>query len=71
MPKKPPIEGIADYEGTSVFYSVREMEKFRDKKIVIVGGGDGALDWTMALEPLAKSVTLVHRRISSARMPIR
>ena len=62
MPKKPPIEGIADYEGTSVFYSVRDMKRFTGQDLVIVGGGDSALDWTMALEPLAKSVTLVHRR---------
>lgn len=62
MPKKPPIPGIEDYEGTSVFYAVRQMEKFRDKKLVIVGGGDSALDWTLNLHPIAKHVTLVHRR---------
>lgn len=62
VPKKPPIPEIDAYEGTSVFYAVRQIEAFRDKRIVIVGGGDSALDWTMALEPLAKRVTLVHRR---------
>ena len=62
VPKKPPIPGIEEYEGISVFYSVREMEKFRDKKLLIVGGGDSALDWTMSLEPLASALTLVHRR---------
>ncbi|MCB1652122.1 MAG: NAD(P)/FAD-dependent oxidoreductase [Alphaproteobacteria bacterium] len=62
MPKKPPIPGIEDYEGTSVFYAVRQMERFKDKKLVIVGGGDSALDWTLNLQPLAESVTLVHRR---------
>lgn len=62
MPKKPPIPGIEDFEGTSVFYAVRKMEQFKDKNLVIVGGGDSALDWTMALQPLAKSVTLIHRR---------
>lgn len=62
VPKKPPIPGIEDYEGTSVFYAVRQMEQFRGKDIVIVGGGDSALDWTLSLEPLAKSLTLVHRR---------
>lgn len=62
MPKKPPIPDIDAYEGTSVFYAVREMEKFRDKRLVIVGGGDSALDWTLNLQPLAKDVTLVHRR---------
>ena len=62
MPKKPPIPGIEEYEGTSVFYSVREIKKFADKRLVIVGGGDSALDWTLNLEPLAKSLALVHRR---------
>ena len=62
VPKKPPIAGIEAYEGTSVFYAVRKMEQFRDKTLVIVGGGDSALDWTLNLQPLAKHVTLVHRR---------
>jgi thioredoxin reductase (NADPH) len=62
VPKKPPIPGIDAYEGISVFYAVRQKEKFRGKDLVIVGGGDSALDWTIALQPLAKSVTLVHRR---------
>ncbi len=62
QPKKPPIPGIDDYEGTSVFYSVRKMDVFRDKDILIVGGGDSALDWTLNLQPLAKSMTLLHRR---------
>ena len=62
QPKKPPIAGIDDYEGRSVFYSVRKMESMRDKRIVIVGGGDSALDWTLNLQPLAERLTLVHRR---------
>jgi Thioredoxin reductase len=62
MPKKPPIAGIDDYEGTSVFYAVRKMEQFAGKKLVIVGGGDSALDWTVNLQPLASHVTLIHRR---------
>lgn len=61
-PKKPPIPGIDAYEGKSVFYAVRQMEKFRDKNIVIAGGGDSALDWTLNLQPIAKSLTLLHRR---------
>ena len=61
-PKKPPIAGIDAYENTSVFYAVRKMEQFRDKRLVIVGGGDSALDWTLNLQPLAKHLTLVHRR---------
>ncbi len=62
MPKKPSLSNIEAYEGQSVFYAVRKMEQFRDKNIVIVGGGDSALDWTINLQPLAKHVTLVHRR---------
>ena len=62
QPKKPPIDGIEDYEQKSVFYAVRKMEDFRDKNIVIVGGGDSALDWTLNLEPVAKKLTLIHRR---------
>lgn len=61
-PKKPPIPGIEDYEGISVFYAVRKMEAFRDKAILIAGGGDSALDWALNLQPLAKSLSLVHRR---------
>ena len=62
QPKRPPMPGIETYEGTSVFYAVRKMEQFRDKKLLIVGGGDSALDWTLNLVPVAKHVTLMHRR---------
>ena len=60
--KRPPVPGIEAYEGTSVFYAVRKMEAFRGHDLTIVGGGDSALDWTLNLQPVAKSVTLVHRR---------
>ena len=62
QPKRPPVPGIEAYEGNSVFYAVRKMEQFRDKDVLIVGGGDSALDWTLNLQPIAKRVTLVHRR---------
>jgi len=62
QPKKPPMPSIEDYEGTSVFYSVKRMEDFRDRDILIVGGGDSALDWVINLQPIARSMTLLHRR---------
>src|SRR6202000_432255 len=62
QPKRPPVPGIEAYEGTSVFYAVRKMEAFRDKRVLIVGGGDSALDWTLNLAPLASHLTLLHRR---------
>jgi thioredoxin reductase (NADPH) len=62
QPKRPPIAGIEAYEGTSVAYSVRRMEAYAGHDLVIVGGGDSALDWTINLQPLVKSLTLVHRR---------
>ncbi|MDQ3559470.1 MAG: NAD(P)/FAD-dependent oxidoreductase [Pseudomonadota bacterium] len=62
QPKRPPIPGIEAYEGKSVFYSVRRMEDFRGHDLLVVGGGDSALDWTLNLQPLARKLTLVHRR---------
>jgi thioredoxin reductase (NADPH) len=62
QPKRPPIPGIEPYEGKSVFYAVRQMEAFRGKRVLIVGGGDSALDWTLNLAPVASHLTLLHRR---------
>ncbi len=61
-PKRPPLQGIEAYEGTSVFYSVRRMDDFRGKDVLVVGGGDFALDWTLNLQPISRSLTLLHRR---------
>ena len=62
VPKRPPIAGIDAYEGKSVHYAVRKMDAFKDKHVLIAGGGDSALDWTLNLAPIAKSLTLVHHR---------
>jgi thioredoxin reductase (NADPH) len=61
-PRKPPIPGIADYEDKGVEYMIKEPELYRNKDVVIAGGGDSALDWSIFLTDVAKSVTLVHRR---------
>lgn len=62
VPRRPPIKGIEAYEGTSVFYAVRNRETFRGKRLVVAGGGDSALDWTLNLLEIADRVTLLHRR---------
>ncbi|MEO1515403.1 MAG: NAD(P)/FAD-dependent oxidoreductase [Bacteroidota bacterium] len=61
-PRKPPISNIAEFENKGVQYIVREPEKFRGKKVVIAGGGDSALDWTIFLADVASELYLVHRR---------
>ncbi|KGO87322.1 ferredoxin-NADP reductase [Flavobacterium rivuli WB 3.3-2 = DSM 21788] len=61
-PRKPIIESIEFYEDKGVEYFVKDPELFRDKKIVIAGGGDSALDWSVFLADVASEVTLVHRR---------
>ena len=61
-PRKPPIEGLDQYEEKGVDYMVKDPEKFRDKKLLIAGGGDSALDWTIELSDIAEEVTLIHRR---------
>lgn len=61
-PRKPLIEGIDAYEENGVEYFVKDPEQFRNKRIVIAGGGDSALDWSVFLADVASEVTLVHRR---------
>lgn len=63
-PRKPDLEKLEYFEGNGVVYMVKDPEKFRNKKIVIAGGGDSALDWTIFLTDIAKQVTLVHRNES-------
>jgi thioredoxin reductase (NADPH) len=62
VPKRPPIPGIEEYEGKSVFYAVRKIEQLRGRDVLIAGGGDSALDWTLNLAPVANRLTLVHHR---------
>jgi len=63
-PRKPPINNLPDFENKGIDYIVRDPEKYKGKSVVISGGGDSALDWTIyfAQENIAKEVTLVHRR---------
>ena len=61
-PRKPNISNIYDYEEKGVLYMIKNPDDFRDKNVLIAGGGDSALDWTIHLSEIAKKVTLVHRR---------
>ncbi len=61
-PRKPPIPNIADYEDKGVAYFIKDPEVYRDKRVVIAGGGDSALDWAIYLADVAAEVALVHRR---------
>ena len=61
-PRKPPLEKLSFFEGKGIDYIIREPEKYRDKKVVIAGGGDSALDWAIYLSEIARSLTLIHRR---------
>lgn len=61
-PRKPELENLEKFEENGVEYFIRDPELFRDKKVVIAGGGDSALDWSIFLTDVASEVTLVHRR---------
>ncbi len=63
-PRKPPLSNLSQFEDKGVDYIVRDPEKYRDKRIVIAGGGDSALDWTIFLSEVASEVSLIHRRSS-------
>lgn len=60
-PRKPALEKLEYFEGKGVSYMVKNPETFRNKKVVLAGGGDSALDWTIYLANIAERVTLVHR----------
>jgi thioredoxin reductase len=61
-PRRLPNPEASKFEGKNLHYFVTDMEQFRDKDVVIAGGGDSAVDWALMLEPIAKSVTVIHRR---------
>ena len=62
VPRRLPLPGAEAFEGSSLFYAVRKMDRFRGRHILVAGGGDSALDWVLNLEPIAASMALVHRR---------
>ncbi len=61
-PNRPPLAGIEEFEGKSIFYAVRHKAEFLDKNVVIAGGGDSAVDWALSLAEIAKKLYVVHRR---------
>ncbi|MCR8847620.1 NAD(P)/FAD-dependent oxidoreductase [Rossellomorea sp. SC111] len=62
QPRRLELEHASGFEGKNLHYFVDNLEHFRDKKVVICGGGDSAVDWALMLEPIAEKVYLVHRR---------
>lgn len=68
-PRKPELENLEHFEGKGVVYMVKDPETFRNRKLVIAGGGDSALDWTIYLSDVAGRVTLVHRNESFRGAP--
>ncbi|WP_062354657.1 NAD(P)/FAD-dependent oxidoreductase [Bacillus kwashiorkori] len=62
QPRRLELEEARQYEGKNLHYFVEDMEYFRDKNVVLFGGGDSAVDWSLMLEPIANQVTIVHRR---------
>lgn len=61
-PMKLPNDTVDEFEDKGVVYFVRNIEEYADKRVLIVGGGDSAVDWALAAEPIAQRVTLIHRR---------
>ncbi|WP_026569589.1 MULTISPECIES: NAD(P)/FAD-dependent oxidoreductase [Sediminibacillus] len=62
QPRRLTIEGIEAFEGINLNYYVEDMNKYAGERVLLCGGGDSAVDWALMLEPIAKEVTLVHRR---------
>jgi len=68
-PRKPAVIGLEEFEGKGVSYMVKNPEVYRDQRVVLAGGGDSALDWTIFLADIAKEVTLIHRSDSFRGAP--
>jgi thioredoxin reductase (NADPH) len=68
-PNRPPLANIEEFEGTSVFYAIRSSTDFKERRVVIAGGGDAAVDWAIALADVAQKVYVVHRRDKFRAMP--
>ncbi len=62
QPRRLELESAAQYERKNLHYFIDDLNKFADQKVVVFGGGDSAVDWALMLEPIAKEVTIVHRR---------
>lgn len=62
QPRKIGLPNEGDFEGTTLHYSIKDLQMFKDQKVLVCGGGDSAVDWALMLEDIATSVTLVHRR---------
>ncbi len=60
-PRKLRLAGVEPFEDKQIFYTVKNMDLFRDKRVLVIGGGDSALDWALALDEVAEMVTLIHR----------
>jgi thioredoxin reductase (NADPH) len=69
QPRRLRVRGAEEWENRTIHYRVREPEKLKGKNIVILGGGDSALDWTLELHGVAKKITLVHRRDEYRALP--
>ncbi len=61
-PRKPPIDHIEKYEDRGIDYIIKDPQKYKDKRVVIAGGGDSAIDWTLVLSEICSEVCLIHRR---------
>ncbi|MDV2684121.1 NAD(P)/FAD-dependent oxidoreductase [Alkalihalophilus lindianensis] len=62
QPRRLEVDGATQYEGKNLHYFINDLSSFTGKRVLVCGGGDSALDWSLMLEPLAKEVTLIHRR---------